>query len=49
MQTKSPEGTKMFDDYISKTPTSKSLHERARKVLPAGVSYGIRFFEPYPF
>ncbi|MBX5328767.1 MAG: aspartate aminotransferase family protein [Candidatus Bathyarchaeota archaeon] len=39
----------MFEDYTSKTPTSKKLHERARKVLPAGVSYGIRFFEPYPF
>lgn len=39
----------MFEDYTSKTPTSKKLHERAQKVLPAGVSYGIRFFEPYPF
>jgi len=35
--------------YLSKTPTSKALYERAKKVLPAGVSYGIRFFEPYPF
>ena len=35
--------------YISKTSTSKALYERAKKVLPAGVSYGIRFFEPYPF
>lgn len=39
----------MFEEYTSKTPTSKKLHERAQKVLPAGVSYGIRFFEPYPF
>lgn len=28
---------------------SKQLYERARKVLPAGVSYFIRYFEPYPF
>jgi glutamate-1-semialdehyde 2,1-aminomutase len=39
----------MFNEYISKTPKSKALYERAKKVLPAGVSYGIRFFEPYPF
>jgi glutamate-1-semialdehyde 2,1-aminomutase len=28
---------------------SKALYERAKKVLPAGVSYGIRYYEPYPF
>ncbi|MGB9741286.1 MAG: aspartate aminotransferase family protein [Candidatus Bathyarchaeia archaeon] len=39
----------MFGDYVSKTSRSKALYERAKKVLPAGVSYGIRFFEPYPF
>ena len=39
----------MFEDYTSKTPKSKALHERAKKVLPAGVSYAIRYFEPYPF
>jgi glutamate-1-semialdehyde 2,1-aminomutase len=26
-----------------------TLYDRAKKVLPAGVSYGIRYFEPYPF
>jgi len=25
------------------------LYERAKNVLPLGVSYGIRYFEPYPF
>jgi glutamate-1-semialdehyde 2,1-aminomutase len=35
--------------YASETATSKALYERARRVLPAGVSYGIRYFEPYPF
>jgi len=37
------------EDYVSKTPTSKVLYERAKEVLPAGVSYAIRHFEPYPF
>jgi len=35
--------------YLSKTKKSKRLYERAKKVLPAGVSYFIRFMEPYPF
>ncbi|MDH5460314.1 MAG: aspartate aminotransferase family protein [Candidatus Bathyarchaeota archaeon] len=39
----------MLEEYVSKTSKSKALYERARKVLPAGVSYGIRYFEPYPF
>jgi len=38
-----------MDEYTSKTPTSRSLYKRAKKVLPAGVSYGIRYFQPYPF
>lgn len=42
-------GLKIVNDYVSKTRKSKTLHERAKNVLPAGVSYGIRYFEPYPF
>lgn len=38
-----------MDKYTSKTRTSMTLYNRAKKVLPAGVSYGIRYFEPYPF
>jgi|SRR5271157_2354982 len=38
-----------MQDYSSKTPCSKILYRQARKVLPGGVSYGIRYFEPYPF
>lgn len=38
-----------METYVSKTLSSKALFERARKVLPGGVSYGIRYFEPYPF
>jgi glutamate-1-semialdehyde 2,1-aminomutase len=35
--------------YEEKTPRSKGLFGRARKVLPAGVSYAIRDITPYPF
>jgi len=34
---------------VSNTKKSKRLYERAKRVLPAGVSYFIRFVEPYPF
>jgi glutamate-1-semialdehyde 2,1-aminomutase len=39
----------MSKNYVSKTPRSKALYERAKNFLPAGVSYAIRYFEPYPF
>jgi glutamate-1-semialdehyde 2,1-aminomutase len=39
----------LHESYESKTAKSKRLYERAKKVLPAGVSYFIRYFEPYPF
>lgn len=39
----------MFDSYISSSRKSKDLYERAKEFLPAGVSYAIRHFEPYPF
>jgi len=35
--------------YRSKTKKSRQLYERAERVLPAGVSYFLRFIEPYPF
>jgi glutamate-1-semialdehyde 2,1-aminomutase len=35
--------------YISKTSKSRELYDKAKKYLPAGVSYFIRHFEPYPF
>ena len=35
--------------YLSRTKKSKQLHERAKRVLPAGVSYFIRYIAPYPF
>ncbi|HXX88457.1 MAG TPA: glutamate-1-semialdehyde 2,1-aminomutase [Candidatus Acidoferrum sp.] len=39
----------MEDEYVSRTSRSRSLYERAKRVLPTGVSYGIRYFAPYPF
>ena len=39
----------MTKEYVSRTSKSKDLYERAKKVLPGGVSYAIRYFEPYPF
>jgi len=39
----------MSSRYVSKTEKSKRLYERAKRVLPAGVSYFLRFMEPYPF
>jgi glutamate-1-semialdehyde 2,1-aminomutase len=35
--------------YEERTKKSESLYERAKKVLPAGVSYSIRALPPYPF
>ena len=39
----------MEKDYRSNTGKSKALHDRAGQVLPSGVTYFIRYFEPYPF
>ena len=39
----------MTKSYQSKTKKSQKLYERAKRVLPAGVSYILRFIEPYPF
>lgn len=35
--------------YLSKTTNSRRLYERAKRVLPAGVSYFLRYIDPYPF
>ncbi len=39
----------MYNNYVSKTVRSRRLHELAKQILPAGVTYHIRYFEPYPF
>lgn len=36
-------------EYLRRTSGSKELYERAVKVIPGGVSHGIRTFPPYPF
>jgi glutamate-1-semialdehyde 2,1-aminomutase len=38
-----------FDDYRLKTPLSKKLFKRAKKVMPGGISHNIHYFPPYPF
>lgn len=43
------EALRMPEKYSLRTRKSKILYERAKKVLPGGVSYGIRYFQPYPF
>jgi len=35
--------------YVGRTTTSREMFERAKNIEPAGVSYRIRYFEPYPF
>jgi glutamate-1-semialdehyde 2,1-aminomutase len=34
--------------YTARTPSSRDLWERARQVMPMGVSAGIKYFAPYP-
>jgi len=41
--------SEMSDEYVRKTPRSKQMYQEARKFFPAGISYRIRFIEPYPF
>ena len=35
-------------EYILRTKNSRKLYERAKRVIPAGVTREFRFFEPYP-
>lgn len=35
--------------YTKRTPLSRAIFDRARRVQPAGVSYSNRYIEPYPF
>ncbi len=34
--------------YVGRTPRSRELFARARRSIPGGVNYGLRYFEPYP-
>jgi glutamate-1-semialdehyde 2,1-aminomutase len=37
------------DAYWQKTPSSRKLFERAKDVMPGGISHNIHYFPPYPF
>lgn len=39
---------KLVLEYSVKTSKSRELYERARKVFPAGVTYALRYYHPYP-
>ncbi len=39
---------RLVREYEERTRGSRSLYERARRVLPGGVTYQIRFLKPYP-
>ncbi|MCS7099058.1 MAG: aspartate aminotransferase family protein [Sulfolobales archaeon] len=39
---------KLEKEFSAKTPRSRELFERSRRVLPGGVTYAIRFFKPHP-
>jgi len=39
----------MSEKYVKRTRRSRQMYERAKKIFPAGISYRIRFVEPYPF
>jgi glutamate-1-semialdehyde 2,1-aminomutase len=39
----------IFGLYRSRTKRSAELYERAKEILPAGVTYRGRHFDPYPF
>ncbi|MEK3935572.1 aspartate aminotransferase family protein [Sporosarcina sp. FSL W7-1349] len=45
MQMKNVSGMEAFK---KKTPTSYAISQRARQVMPGGVTANIKFFEPYP-
>lgn len=36
-------------DYVKRTPLSNAIFAKARQFQPAGVSYSMRYFRPYPF
>ena len=37
------------DAYWQKTPSSRRLFERAKEVMPGGISHNLHYFPPYPF
>ncbi len=39
---------KLKREYMKRTPKSRNLYDRARPYLPNGVTYNLRYFQPYP-
>lgn len=37
------------ETYQKNTPVSKALFQRAKQVMPGGVSHNVHYFPPYPF
>ena len=40
-------GSRIVEEYRRKTPTSGKLADRARRVLPSGITHDVRYIEPY--
>jgi glutamate-1-semialdehyde 2,1-aminomutase len=45
--TKSATNSAIITDYRARTPGSGALFERARKVLPSGITHDARYLDPY--
>ena len=47
MSTAVPTNSAIVTDYKARTPGSGALYERARKVLPSGITHDARYLDPY--
>ena len=47
MSTAAPTNSAIVTDYKARTPGSGALFERARKVLPSGITHDARYLDPY--
>lgn len=45
--TTAPTNSAIIADYRARTPGSGALYERARKVLPSGITHDARYLDPY--
>jgi glutamate-1-semialdehyde 2,1-aminomutase len=43
-----PTNSKIVADYVARTPESAAAYERARRVLPGGVTHDVRYMRPHP-
>ena len=47
MSTAAPTNSAIVTDYKARTQGSGALFERARKVLPSGITHDARYLDPY--